>query len=58
VKKVFVLVEGQTEELFVNEVLQPALSGLMLIPVIVATKRVASGGTEPVNVNETPASRI
>lgn len=43
-KKVFVLVEGQSEELFVNEVLQPALPGLMLVPVIVATKRVASGG--------------
>ena len=43
-KKVYVLVEGQTEELFVNEVLQPALPSLTLIPVIVATKRVASGG--------------
>ena len=43
-KKVFVLVEGQTEELFVEEVLQPALPSLALIAVIIATKRVASGG--------------
>lgn len=45
VRKVFVLVEGQTEEGFVKKVLQPAMpSGLFLFPVIVATKRVNSGG--------------
>ncbi|MDP2269373.1 MAG: DUF4276 family protein [Archangium sp.] len=43
-KRVHVLVEGQTEELFVNEVMQPALPALSLTPVILATKRVKSGG--------------
>jgi hypothetical protein len=44
-RKVFVLVEGQTEEGFVKKVLQPAMpEGLELKPVIIATKRVNSGG--------------
>lgn len=43
-KRVHILVEGQTEELFVNEILQPALGSLTLTPVLVATKRVKSGG--------------
>ena len=45
VRKAFVLVEGQTEEGFVKKVLQPAMpAGLFLVPVIIATKRVNSGG--------------
>ena len=45
VRKAFVLVEGQTEEGFVKKVLQPAMpAGLYLAPVIIATKRVNSGG--------------
>lgn len=36
--KVFVLVEGQTEEAFVKQVLGPALPGLWLVPSIVKTK--------------------
>ena len=45
-KKVHVLVEGQTEEKFVNTVLADYLCKLKiyLIPIIVATKRVKSGG--------------
>lgn len=44
-RKVFVLVEGQTEEGFVKKVLQPEMpEGLHLQPVLVATKRVNSGG--------------
>jgi hypothetical protein len=44
-RKVFVLVEGQTEERFVKDVLQPRMPGdLHLQPVIVATKRVFAGG--------------
>ncbi len=45
VRKAFVLVEGQTEEGFVKKVLQAAMpEGLFLTPVIIATKRVNSGG--------------
>ena len=45
VRKAFVLAEGQTEEGFVKKVLQPAMPiGLYLVPVIIATKRVNSGG--------------
>lgn len=45
VRKAFVLVEGQTEEGFVKKVLQPVMPvGLYLQPVIIATKRVNSGG--------------
>jgi len=45
VRKAFVLVEGQTEEGFVKKILQPAMSaGLHLVPIIIATKRVNSGG--------------
>lgn len=45
-RKVFVLVEGQTEEGFVKNVLPKAMPpGLFLQPVIVATRRVNSGGT-------------
>jgi hypothetical protein len=44
-RKAFVLVEGQTEETFVKEVLSEFTpEGLFLQPVIVATKRVNSGG--------------
>jgi hypothetical protein len=44
-RKAFVLAEGQTEEGFVKKVLQPAMpAGLNLQPVIIATKRVNSGG--------------
>lgn len=48
-KKVFVLVEGQTEEAFIKHVLAPALPGLWLVPSIVKTKvtgaRPHKGGT-------------
>jgi hypothetical protein len=44
-RKAFILVEGQTEERFVNTVLLLEMpEGLYLQPVIVATKRVNSGG--------------
>jgi len=44
-RKAFILVEGQTEETFVKEVLSEFMpDGLFLQPVIVATKRVNSGG--------------
>lgn len=44
-RKAFILVEGQTEESFVKNVLAVAMpAGLFLQPVIVATKRVNSGG--------------
>ena len=44
-KKVLVLVEGQTEERFVKDVFYPHLhqSGIYLIPKIATTKRVKSG---------------
>ncbi len=45
IRKAFILVEGQTEETFVKEVLSESMqTGLFLQPVIVATKRVNSGG--------------
>lgn len=44
-RKAFILVEGQTEETFVKEVLSEFMpEGLFLQPVIIATKRVNSGG--------------
>ena len=44
-RKAFVLVEGQTEERFVKDVLQPEMPrDLYVQPVIVATKRVFAGG--------------
>lgn len=44
-RKAFILVEGQTEETFAKEVLSEFMpEGLFLQPVIVATKRVNSGG--------------
>ena len=44
-RKAFVLVEGQTEESFVKNVLLESMpEGLFLQPVVVATKRVNSGG--------------
>lgn len=44
-RKVFILVEGQTEEGFVKNILLPEMpEGLYLQPVIAATKRVNSGG--------------
>ena len=44
-RKVYVLVEGQTEEGFVKNTLRPEMpEGLYLQPVIVATKRVNTGG--------------
>lgn len=44
-KRILVLVEGQTEETFVREVLLPSLLslGLSVKPVIIATKRLKSG---------------
>jgi hypothetical protein len=44
--RVYALVEGQTEEVFVKGVLADHLAGLgiLVTPVIVATKRVAGGG--------------
>jgi len=46
VKKVLLLVEGQTEEQFVTEVLRPDLRAnrVELVPVLLKTKRVKSGG--------------
>lgn len=43
--RVLVLVEGQTEEVFVNQVVRPALveSGVYLIPKVLTTKVVKSG---------------
>lgn len=44
-RKMFILVEGQTEESFVKNVLQKSMpQGLCLNPVIVTTKRDNSGG--------------
>jgi len=44
-RKILILVEGQTEESFVKSVLAASMpEGLYLQPVIVATKRVNSGG--------------
>lgn len=44
-RKVYVLVEGQTEEGFVKNILRQEMpEGLYLEPVIVATKRVNTGG--------------
>ena len=45
-KRVLVLVEGQTEETFVRDVLAPHLldRNVALIPKILVTKRVKSGG--------------
>lgn len=44
-RKAFVLVEGQTEESFIKNILANEMpNGLFLQPVIVATKRVNSGG--------------
>jgi Domain of unknown function (DUF4276) len=44
-KRVLVLVEGQTEEAFVNQLLAPALEshGLCLIPIVLVTKRTSQG---------------
>lgn len=44
-RRAHVLVEGQTEETFIRDVLGPHLVGLgiYLTPVLVATKRVKSG---------------
>lgn len=44
-RKVLILVEGQTEESFVKHVLSKYMpNGLLLQPVVVATKRINSGG--------------
>jgi hypothetical protein len=44
-RKAHILVEGQTEERFVKEILASAMpKGLFLNPVVIANKRVASGG--------------
>ena len=45
-KKLLLLVEGQTEETFVRDVLSPHLSSfdVVVIPVLLKTKRVKSGG--------------
>ena len=44
-KRVLILVEGQTEETFVRDLLNPSLAphDLYLIPTLVKTKRVKSG---------------
>lgn len=42
-KKVLVYVEGQTEETFIRDVLQPYLQGIHLVPVLARTKRTRSG---------------
>lgn len=41
-KRVFILVEGQTEEAFVNNILSPNLiqNGILVIPILLTTKRV------------------
>ena len=46
-KRVLVLVEGQTEERFVKDVLSPYLlsSNIVLIPTIVETKKVLGGAS-------------
>ena len=46
-KRVLVLVEGQTEETFVRDILEPHLEFLeiFLTPTLVSTKRVKTGGT-------------
>ena len=45
-RKVFILVEGQTEESFIKNVLSEFMpTGLFLQPVVVATKRVNSGAS-------------
>jgi len=45
IRKVLILVEGQTEESFVKTLLSEFMpQGLYLLPVILATKRVNSGG--------------
>jgi hypothetical protein len=46
VRQLFVLAEGQTEEIFVRDVLAPHLHAFEIHaqPVLIATKRVASGG--------------
>ena len=43
---VLVLVEGQTEEAFIRDVLSPGLwpHGVALVPTVVATKRLMTGG--------------
>ena len=45
-KRVYILCEGQTEETFVNAVLSPYFTpqGIYVTPVVLATKRIASGG--------------
>ena len=45
-KRVYILCEGQTEETFVNAVLSPYFTpqDIYVTPVILATKRIASGG--------------
>ncbi|MDD9856417.1 MAG: DUF4276 family protein [Gammaproteobacteria bacterium] len=42
-KTILILVEGQTEERFVKDVLNPELPGLWFVPTIVVTKEVVSG---------------
>lgn len=46
VKRLRVLVEGQTEETFVRNLLGPhlLLSGLVMEPIVVSTKRIKAGG--------------
>jgi len=45
-KRVLALVEGQTEETFVRDVLAPHLEGhgVGVVPIVLATKRIKSGG--------------
>ena len=46
-KRVLILVEGQTEETFVRDLLEPHLSrrGVFPVPILAKTKRTTSGQT-------------
>ena len=58
-KKVLILVEGQTEETFVKQVLAPYLNGfdIFIIPIIIVTKRVKIGADFKGGVPEYPKVR-
>ncbi len=55
-KKVLILVEGQTEETFVKQVLSPYLNrfDIFIIPTIIVTKRVKIGADFKGGVPEYP----
>ena len=58
-KKVLILVEGQTEETFVKQVLAPYLNrfDIFIIPTIIVTKRVKRGADFKGGVPEYPKVR-